>query len=52
MGGVAGAGFDEGVVAPRVAEELAGPAHVEVNLAFDSGEGWGTEVAGENSREP
>jgi uncharacterized protein len=31
MGTVAGAGFDEGVVAPGVAEELAGPAHVELN---------------------
>jgi uncharacterized protein len=31
MGSVAGTGFDEGVVAPGVAEELAGPAHVELN---------------------
>jgi uncharacterized protein len=31
MASVAGAGFDEGMVAPGVAEELAGPAHVEVN---------------------
>jgi hypothetical protein len=29
MGSVAGTGFDEGVVAPGVAEELAGPAHVD-----------------------
>src|SRR5277367_3588913 len=31
MASVAGAGFDEGMVAPGVAEELAGPAHIELN---------------------
>src|SRR3984885_4975979 len=31
MASVAGAGFDEGMVAPGVAEELAGPAHMELN---------------------
>jgi uncharacterized protein len=31
MASVAGAGFDEGMVAPGVAEELAGPAHAELN---------------------
>jgi uncharacterized protein len=30
MASVAGAGFDEGLVAPGAAEELAGPAHAEV----------------------
>jgi uncharacterized protein len=31
MASVAGAGFDEDMVAPGVAEELAGPAHSELN---------------------
>jgi len=31
MASVAGAGFDEGMVAPGAAEELAGPAHIELN---------------------
>src|SRR5580698_8814574 len=31
MASVAGAGLDEGMVAPGVAEELAGPAHIELN---------------------
>jgi uncharacterized protein len=31
MASVAGTGFDEGMVAAGVAEELAGPAHIELN---------------------
>jgi uncharacterized protein len=31
MASVAGTGFDEVMVAPGVAEELAGPAHIELN---------------------